>query len=207
MAYTPEINLKGIYLLKEPFNTAMLVNVPYTPVSVRSIPDLLSEGLDPFELYYNPAGLTKEVYDADVVAGVLIVSFRADDGNFVRVPNTYVTGQPNIGGVPYRTLLLGVPLAPLPDSYDLTFLLNRISDLVFDTIGVRASVIPVVASPPSVMSQSEHEATEAARKANISATKTDLAKYIETKKQLDDAVVQIQLRDDYITANDIGNNP
>lgn len=199
--FKPEIGVKGLYSVKEPFNTKLLTGVLYEPVSVRTISDLVSDGVDPFTEIYAPMSISQDDYVKDVAAGVLIVAFRADSGNIVRVPNTYITGQPDIGGVPYRTLMLAIQLAPIPDSLDLTVIQNQISDLVFDTLGVRSPVIPIVASPPTVLSQAEHDATEAARKHNIATTQTDYAKYLDMKKQRDDALTQLQLRDDYIVAN------
>ncbi len=199
--FTPTMNVKGLYTTKEPFNTVLLSGVLYEPIGIRSISDIVAGGVDPFETIYHPKGISREVYEKDLQDGVLIVSFQAGSGVPVYVPNSYITGQPDIGGVPYRTMMLAVQLAPVPDSLDLTLLQQRVADLVFDTLGVRGVVTPIVASPPSVLSQTEHDATEAARQHNIASQQTDLAKYLETKRLLDEARTQIQLRDDYITEN------
>lgn len=199
--FIPTINVKGIYTLKEPFNTSLLAGVLYTPVSLRSVASIVADGKDPYELFYHPKGISQDDYQKDVQDGVLIVTFRADDGNFVDVPSSFITGQPIIGGVVYRSMMFAVPLSPLPDTLDLTFIQQRISDVVFDTLGIRVDVKPVVASPPTVLTQDEHAATEAARKLNITTNQTDLAKYLQAAKERDDALEQVRLRDEWILRN------
>lgn len=201
MATLPTIGAKGLYTLRAPFDTMLLNGVLYEPVEIRSLDAIIAAGLDPYTEYYEPKELTKEQYQADYEKGTYIISFRADSGNWAHVPSTYIDGSPDIGGVPYRSMLLVAYLAPVPDSLDLTFLQNRMKDLVFDTLGVQAEIRPVIASPSSIISQTEHDALESARAAVIANNKTDYAKYLQAKAELDAARAKIAILEQYIVDN------
>lgn len=196
--FIPKMGAKGLYVCKEPFNLVLLPSVLYEPVSIRSLADIISDGVDPFTEYYLPRGLTKVDYDKDAAADVFIVSFRTESGVFARVPTSYITGQPDIGGVPYRTMMLAVNLAPIPDTYDLTFLQQRMRDLVFDTLGVQGTATPLIVSAPTVITQTEHDALEAARQVVIANNKTDYAKYLAAMAELTEARERITMLEQYI---------
>ncbi len=196
--FTPQLGVMGIYSCREPFNQKLLANVLYTPVALRTFTDIIASGVDPFTEYYNPQGISKEDYTKDVQDGVVIISFQSGNGTIIPIPSSYVTGQPNMGGVPYRTMMLVALLAPIPDTYDLSFLQQRIQDTVFDTLGVTGTVTPVVASDPTVLSQAEHDSIDAARQVVIANNKTDYAKYLDAMRQLADARAQLALLNQYI---------
>ena len=196
--FTPQLGVKGLYTCKEPFNQKLLANVLYTPVALRTFSDVIASGLDPFTEYYNPLEISKADYLKDVQAGVVIISFQSGSGPIIPIPSSYVTGQPDMGGVPYRTMMLVVQLQPVPDTYDLSFLQQRVQDTVFDTLGVNGTVTPVVASAPTVLSQAEHDSIDAARQVVIANNKTDYAKYLDAMRQLTDARNQIALLNQYI---------
>jgi hypothetical protein len=203
MAFTPALGVKGRYALIEPFNNDLLPNVLYNCESVRSLAEIAADGTDPYTKYYQPKELTREQYQKDVDAGVQIVTFRADSGNWASVPSSYISGAPNSGGVPYRTMMMVAYLAPIPDSLDLSFLQTKMGDLVFDTLGVRANIVPVVTSPPTVLDYTEHDAIEASRQQVIAANQTDYAKYLSAANQLQAAQQQIAILEDYIAKNGI----
>lgn len=196
--FTPQIGAKGLYTLNEPFNNDLLNGVLYEPVSIRSFADIVAGGEDPFTKHYLPKGLSKEQYQEDANNGVMIVSFRADQGTWAHVPTSYISGQPDVGGVPYRTMLMAAYLAPIPDNMNLTFLEQRMSDLVFDTLGIRGTIISAVASAPSIITQVEHEALTAARDVIIANNETDYAKYLRAAKELAQARTRIAQLEEYI---------
>ena len=199
--FIPKMGSKGLYTCKEPFNYALLNGVLYQPVAIRSFADIIASGVDPYKEYYLPQQISKESYNADVLAGVFIVSLRTDSGVTAYIPTSYIVGQPDIGGVPYRTMILGISLAPIPESLDLTLLQTRVSDLVFDSLGVRARVDAVVASAASVVSQAEHDAIEATRAVVIANNKTDYAKYLVAMNELAEARLKISMLEKFITDN------
>ena len=196
--FTPQLGAKGLYTLMEPFQHKLLSGVLYEPIAIRSIADIVSDGGDPYTDYYLPGQISQEKYQEDVNNNVLIVTFQADQGNVARIPTSYISGQPDVGGVPYRTMLLAAYLAPIPDSLDLSFLETRMGDLVFDTLGIRAEIRAVVASPPSILTQVEHEAIEAARQVVIANNETDYAKYLRAQRELDEARTRIEQLESYI---------
>lgn len=199
--FIPKMFVKGRYRLLAPFDNKLAPNVLYEPVSISSLTDIAASGLDPFAEYYGPASLTREQYQQDVLNNVSIVTFRPEQGSRVHVPSNYIDGAPNSGGVPYRSMMVVAYLAPLPDSQDLTFLKTRVSDLVFDTLGVRGQVLEVVTSVPTVIDHVEHESLEKARQVTIAATETDYAKFLRVSRELQQAREHVKMLEQYIENN------
>lgn len=201
MLLIPPIGSKGIFTLRAPFNNDLLENVVYSCESVRRLSDIIEDGDDPFELYYNPKGLTEEEYNIDLVANVPIVSLRTGQNRWVRVPATYVESYANSGGVPYTVLGLGLNLGPMPNSQDLSSLIQKIKDLVRDNIGVVPEVKTLAISEQQQISHQDHESLLAVRQALITDSTTDRAKLIEAIASRDALAARNQVLEQYILDN------
>ena len=197
----PLIGVTGLYSVLSPFNASVNSSIPHTCIGVRTIADILAAGGDPYSSYYSAFGLTKEIFQNDVTSGVAIVSLQSPNGNVFYVPSSYINSFPDIGGVPYTVLALAVELGALPDSLDLTFLKQRIVDVVKETIGVDTTVHTVAVSNPSLIPYNDSRALEAARNANISIVKTDHAMYLEEVNKNNLAVQRIAELEKYIMDN------
>lgn len=199
--FIPNIGVKGLFNLLTPFDTLLLPNIAYECVAVRRLSDIIGAGGDPFADYYAPYDLDDTVYKADVEAGVSIVSLQADKNNIVYVPNTYINGFPNIGGIPYTTLALAINLGAVPDKLDLSYIKTKIAASVLESIGIEADVRTVAISMPTLLSVGDSAALEAARQARITTVTTDYAKYLEADTLLQAARQQIAELEDFIRAN------
>lgn len=199
--FIPTIGVSGLYSLLAPFTTDLLPEVAYTCIAVRRLSDIVAVGGEPFTDYYEPKSISEEDYAADVAAGVCIVSLQASDENIVYVPSSYITGLPNIGGVPYTTLALGIKLGPLPDSLNLSLLKNKLSDVVFEYIGITPEIETIAISLPTLLDRVDAATLEAARTAAITAIKTDYTKYLEEKALRESAILKIAALEEYIRDN------
>lgn len=184
MALIPPIGTSGVYQLASPFSNQLQSNTTYRCDAVRRISDLIELGIEPFEEYYLPNGLTQALYDQDLINRVSIVSLVSDAGHWVYVPTTYILAYPDINGVPYHVLLLGVELGAIPSYKDLTGLKQAIADLVRDTIGIHPTIREAVVSAEQRVSQQDHEVLEAARQNSVINTQTDRSRLLASQAEL-----------------------
>lgn len=185
MSLTPPIGSSGIFKLTGPFSAILQSQVSYTCDAVRRMADILKLGIDPHRTYYEPFGLTYQQYETDLQNGECIVSLRSNSGHWVYVPTSYIASYPDANGIPYTALVLGINIGAVPHYLDLSQVKQRIVDLVRETIGVTSTVTQVAVSPTKNLPQTDHNAVEAARLANITSAKTDRALYLEMKAQRD----------------------
>ena len=181
MSLTPHIGSAGIFTLLAPFQAQLRSGVSYTCVAIRRMADILALGIDPYEKYYVPNGLSKANFDAALQANEAIVSLQSTSGHWVYVPTTHIQSYPNMGGIPYTSLILAADIGAVPNYLDLSSVKTRIRDAIRDSLGVTTEVKHVAISEQKAISQSDHNAIEAARVASVTDTKTDYAKYQEER--------------------------
>lgn len=200
MSLTPPIGSSGIFQLGSPYAALLQSQVTYTCDAVRKMSDIIKLGIDPHTQYYLPHSLDRTVYETDLQNGESIVSLRSNGGHWVYVPTSYVLSYPNANGIPYTALVLGINIGAVPNYLDLSAVKARIVDLVRETIGVSSTVTQVAISPTKSLPQTDHNAVEAARVANITATKTDRALMLEMKTQRDALLQRNQELEAYIAS-------
>ena len=201
MSLTPPIGASGIFSLSGPYASLLQTGVSYTCDAVRKMADIIVLGINPHAEYYAQHGLTYQQYETDLQRGECIVSLRSNGGHWVYVPTSYVLSYPDMGGIPYTAIVLGINLGAIPNYLDLSAIKLRIVDTIRETIGVTSTVTQVAISPTKRLIQADHNAVEAARVANITVTRTDRSLYLEALAQRDALVLQIQQLEAYIAAN------
>jgi hypothetical protein len=189
----PNIGAKGVWTLNAPFNAAVQANVSYTCMAIRKLSDIIAAGGDPFTTYYSPNQLTQAQYQADVQAGASIVSLQASGSSWLYVPNTYIAQMPNPNNIPYRSIVLGAMLGPLPDNYDLSYVKSQVALAIKDAVGIANPVINSIAVSPQLMiSATEDTSLKAARAAVVSAAGTPTAQLIALQAKYDALQQQMQ---------------
>lgn len=201
MALIPPVGTSGIYKLAPPFATQLQANMSYRCDAVRRVADFLAAGLDPFEEFYEPNGLSRAQYDLDLANQVCIISLVSSGGHWVYVPSTYVLAYPDINGVPYTVMVLGLELGALPNYKDLTGLKQALSNLTRDTIGVVPTIREVAISAVQKLSQSDHDALENARALAITNSQTDRARLLAAQAELAALRAQYDQLEAYVRAN------
>lgn len=201
MSLTPPIGASGIFRLSGPYALLLQTNVSYTCDAVRKMADIVVLGIDPHAEFYAEHSLTYQQYETDLQNGECIVSLRSNGGHWVYVPTSYILSYPNMGGIPYTAIVLGINIGAVPNYLDLSAIKQRIVDTVRETIGVTSTVAQVAISPTKNLPQTDHNAIEASRVANITATRTDRALYLEAVAQRDALTLRIQELEAYIAAN------
>jgi hypothetical protein len=193
--------MKGLYTLKTPFDNDLLANIAYECIAIRKLSDIVAAGGDPQAEYYTPKELTDDDYAADVAAGACIVTLRADEAHLIYVPDTYISEQPELGGIPYTQVMLGIDLGPLPDAQDLSTLKDLLAEVVLANLGQEATVHAAVISLPLVMSDAQHASLEAARTAAKTEPKTTYAKLLEAQATIQELQDKLAILEQYFVDN------
>lgn len=200
---TPPLRAKGIYQLKAPWSVSP--TLIYECIAIRSFADFLEKGEDVFKLIYEPKGLSQATFEADRALGAHIITLVSGTQPIIHVPDTYIEAYPLQNTVAYKTVVVSVSLGPLPDSLDLTFLKTQLQGVVSDVIGVTPEVKLHVLPALDVITDTQHEALEAARQAAIANRKTDRARVLELQAQVAAMTQQIQTLEQIIIDNGYAN--
>ena len=196
--FVPDIGSSGLFSLGAPFDNALTANVSYTCTAIRSLKEVTAAGEDTYTTYYLPKEITQAIYDTHIEAGVYLVTLQSGTGSIVYVPSAYILSAPNVSGVKYGSVMLGVSLGALADTVSLEALKTSITNLVVATIGVTPTLKAMVVSQASLISQADHEAIEIARAARITITKSDYSRLREVTAQRDTALETIAQLNAYI---------
>ena len=197
----PPIGTKGIFVLEEPFQQRLVEKVAYTCQAVRSIRDTIASGSDPFSEYYEPFELSKEQYEGDVANGAAIVSLQSGVGDWLYVPSTFIKSYPDMNGVMYTPIVLGISLGAVPDEMNLSALKSDIEALVRDTIGINSTVKSVVAGLPTLVPQEDHRVATAARAEMITRSNTDRSRLLAAQETVNALTLKVQELEAYIQDN------
>lgn len=180
---TPLLSAKGIYSVLPPFELS--VGGIYECIALRKYDDLVELGVDVYEEYYLPHSITEVAYKEDVEAGVVLVTLVDQHGQYLYIPDSYITGYPNQEDLTYHHVVLGMSMGPLPDTVSLDFLKQQLAEKASEVIGltplITSNFVPMVGS----INQEQHDIMEAARQLRISERKTDAVKLAEAEQKAD----------------------
>lgn len=194
----PQIGTTGIFSLKAPLDTLIQTGVSYTVSAIRRIGDIISNGEDPYVLYYASKQIAVDIYNDDVKNNVCILSLQATDGTWIYIPNSFLLSMPTVGGVPYTNLILAADLGPIPQHLDMFFLSSKVGDVIRDVIGIQTEVKMVVSSAVTVIPTEDSKVLEAARQHLVQTSTTDYARYLEANAKYQSALQKIALLEEYI---------
>ena len=198
---TPTIGSKGRYTLSLPWtaNAAKL----YECEAIRSFDDIYELGVDVYQEYYVPMGLV----DNTVVSGnlflfkeqrdakVCIITLRStDDGEYIYVPDSYISNSPVSSVKPYSHIVLSVDCGALPDSLDLSALKSDLSDLAKGYLGITTPGNLVLENRAASTNQPtviEGDALDVARLAAVTIKKSFQQLYLEeqAKNQRNEEII------------------
>lgn len=188
---TMYIGAKGIFTLEAPYNALMPTQIVYSVEGIRRISDIVASGLDPFVEYYEPNGITQEAYELDLQADINIVSLMSTGGDWLYVPSTAIMSYPDINGVSYTAMMLGISLGALPDTTSLAPLKTAISNMVRDYLGITPIVKEIVVSDSSLISYADHTTIETARAGVKTVDKSDAAKLTDMTAKYNALLVRV----------------
>ena len=135
----PAINAYGRFTVLAPYE---LQDTNYKCGFIQSIWGLLNQGIDVYTLYYLSKGVTVDIYNADKLANISIITLSNDNNDIVYIPSTYIVTSPSDIIVPYEHKVISVDLGVLPEQLMLD---NSVSDIISSIHG-RLGIMPVVAT-------------------------------------------------------------
>lgn len=197
----PTIGARGFYNLASPFDTKFSANEMYTCQAIRRIGDYLALNEDPYTNVYLDNGLTEADFDSDQQENMYIVSLQSDKGQWLYVPARFILSYPIMNGIPYQTMMLGVGLGAIPAEMDLSALQNLVSDVIFDNLGIRPQISPVVLSKQKLIARADHEQIQAARLAQATQKKSFYSRYRDMVTLYDKALTKLAALENYIKAH------
>jgi hypothetical protein len=197
----PTIGSSGYFELKAPFSSIILPNERYTCQAIRRLSDLLANNETPKEDIYLANGISEAEYDDDILKDMYIISLQGQIGHWIYVPARYVIKYPIVNGIPYRTMMMGISLPPMPVKRDLTFLTNEVKNLLHDTLGVDVKIKFIETSKVVLVSKDKHDINQLAREAISNGKSTDRSRLTVMQGLLNDALLKIKALEDYIKLN------
>lgn len=180
----PRVGLSGQFLIKPPFNFSLSNELEYTVIAVTSVSGMLAEGKDPWKVY-QAVGASEAVFEADRSANRTIMTLQSGHGETYVIPTSAVQMLPVADGVRYVSSSLMVLLGALPETHDLTGLMEDVRDLIESRLGIASAVEALVTSAPTIVSHDEHAAIEVARDAKITERLTGAARLAEAQRNFD----------------------
>lgn len=200
---TPALNSRGRFVVASPYDQDIRGTTIYTCIALRKFEDLAQLGENIYRRYYQPFGLSPEIFERDQRDRVVIVSLQDNVGNIRYVPDSYVLSFPNQGDTAYSHLVISTSLGPLPSYVDVAFLQQQIASLVSDLIGVEPEVhVDVVPMLESVTPE-QHEVLEAARLSRIETRTTDRARFIDANRRVIGLQEQVNVMKQYLVDNNL----
>lgn len=201
--FTPAINSKGLFRVGAPFDALLVQDLEYECKALRSFTDVTGDGIDVFATYYEPQGLSLDVFNEDVTTGASLVTLQPGVGVSIVIPSTYFVGVPDVTGVPYLGFLVALDLAVLPSAIDLSYLQSQLAGVVKDTIGVITVPRTVVTTHPLRFRSDQHAVIEATRNQNKATNPSDYARFLSEQARANSLQERVTALEQYIVTNRI----
>lgn len=197
----PQIGAKGYFTLSPPFNVYSSNKESYTCTAVRTIGDFIKTNEDPYNTIYVPNGLTAVQFQTDVTNNTYIVSLQRDNGFWLSLPVAYISSAPLASGVEYHNAALTISLGLIKTTYDATTLINLLSNVVYDSLGVTPVIQFAEVSSPQYLSQLDSTTLETARTAIITQQLSDRGKCLSLQTLNNNLLFKIAQLENYIKAH------
>jgi hypothetical protein len=193
----PRVGMTGLYSLKQPYTALIDPTIHYTCIGVTTISAMVAQGLDPLTDIYLLNEDTEENYKIDEDKNRTIIKLQSGSGNIVEIPTSCLNRLPDIDGVIYSNIMLGINLSILPNNVDLSNLKLEISDLVLKRIGVKSNVFETVIGGDKIISHTDHSTIESAR-LNKMTTNSNLSQLEQLKNQNSLLIAKLTQAENYI---------
>lgn len=182
---TPMINSRGMFEVESPYELDK--KKIYEVVAIREFDDLYAEHINIFETYYEPYGLSEDIYTRDAKLGAAIISIRGEDGVHY-IPDTYIVSYPELGMANYYHAVLSISLGPVNRTVNLKGLQGELASICSKFLGVNATVKLHTAPLTYALTNTEAKQLEQVRRGMIDVPITAELKYQEQKRK-NDAIV------------------
>jgi hypothetical protein len=130
--------------------------------------DLISRGVDAYNLYYAPHQLDLPVYNTAVTNNEVLVTLAPlSEGRAVTIPMSYLLTAPTEISVPYQRSIVSLDFGLIPTVLSFNHCLADLQDLAYNAMGVIAAVKLHTVNADTPVVYSDHMQREAIRLAKI----------------------------------------
>lgn len=196
--FTPLVDSAGSFKLKAPFNSLVTTNSIYTCRSIRSINDYIALGDNVYEKFYEPFNLGEEIYFEDLKNNVKIASLQAGIGDWIYVPCSFILEAPNINGVKYVSIVLGISLGAIPDTMNLESIIEQFKEITAHTLGIESEVKAVLTDQPVMLPHDDHVRLESIRTNKITNVSSDKVLIQQLQRDIEMKDVKLKELERYI---------
>ena len=194
----PVIGSVGYYQLAAPFDRYTVYQVEYTCRAVRKISDYLANNEEVYKTIYEAHGLSEEQYEEDLKADGYIVSLQSSEGQPIYVPYQYILSYPSGDGVPYRSVMMGVSLPPLPLGQDLSAIIADVKSMVESRLGINVVVRMVETSKVIVIAHDDHQVKQQQRQQAVSQPGNLYVQNLELQRTVEKQHQKLMMLQDYV---------
>jgi len=131
------LKTKGLFQLKEPYNSMINNDEQYEIVYADTISNMAASGSNPLENVYKISGATEKEYNVDLLANVIIYGIVNSSGGIFYFPETSVLESPYNLLETYVEYGIGLNLGLLKKDIDLTGLQNGLIDYITGYLGIK----------------------------------------------------------------------
>jgi UDP-N-acetylglucosamine transferase subunit ALG13 len=197
----PTVGSSGYFKLQAPFNTIILENELYTCQAIRRISEYLANNEDIKTDIYDKYQIDEAIYKEHVEEDIFIISLQAQVGQWVYVPVSYILAFPEVNGIPYRTVGIGISLPAFPADKDFSALITDLQNLITDRLGTACIVRVTETSKTLLVTREKHDELTTERNVIIDGSVTDRSRYNKLLIDHQDVLAQNTALSDYIAAN------
>lgn len=162
----PPINARGKFTVQPPFDNLLSEFKEYTVTAIRSLQELEDSNENPLANIYTALSLTENDYNNDLNANVPIVVLRDTSDSYVYIPANKIIGIPAVSGYKYQEKVLGISLGAIPIDENLNSIINDITDIIKDNLGVITNIKIVDSSAVILIDETEHKTYLTKRNSN-----------------------------------------
>lgn len=133
-----QLHATGKWVVDTPY--VINPNATYTAVSLTTLVEAQSIYGDVYQRVYAPFNVSVERYRSDVENLVTLVTLVSSSEPELLIPDSFISGFPEVTAVPYSHIVLSVSLGGIAETVPLNELKVAISELVFANLGINSVV-------------------------------------------------------------------
>ncbi len=202
MIKTPNIYATGKWVVSTPFNIG--ANDVYVCNAIRSFTELRSSGIDPYEQYYKPLGISPEDFAIDERKFANIITLSSNSNPTAYIPDTYIVSYPDATSIPYKHVVMSISLGAVADTLVLTDIKQKVAAVVESDLGITGIVKEHHSGTVTeYLTLSQHKTVEANRLTALINNKSLYTQLSDQDAIIADLLERNQLLEEVITANGI----
>lgn len=189
----PPINSKGRYSVSAPFDTVFRSDIEYKVTAIRSIPELMSEDIDVYNIIYQPVGLSEDDMNQDITDNVPIVAFQSESGTLLYIPARYIKSIPLVAGKIFTQKVIAINLGLVPEDLNLSAVVEDVNDYVQSLLGIKPSTEVIDTSQRMLYTYEEYDQYEQKRLSGVTNKETFRSKWIKCTQLLKEYKLKVKL--------------